>query len=43
MNTAPTEKYYADCRTSLVLLIGDATESDNIKKYLENQKLLDNE
>jgi hypothetical protein len=41
-NTATTEKYYSDCKTSLVLTIGDSNESENIRKYLENQKLLEN-
>ena len=40
-NTEPTEKYYFDCKSSLVLVIGNSTESNNIKEYLENQNLLD--
>jgi len=43
MNTSPTEKYYSECKNSLVLLIGDSIESDNIKIYLENQNLLEDE
>ncbi|NNG27504.1 MAG: hypothetical protein HKM87_08255 [Ignavibacteriaceae bacterium] len=42
-NTAPTEKYYSDCKISLVLTIGDSNESENVRKYLEDQKLLENE
>ncbi len=39
--TAPTEKYYSECKNSLVLVIGDSSESNNIQEYLENQNLLD--
>ena len=43
MNTSPTEKYYSECKSSLVLLIGNSVETDNIKFFLENQNLLENE
>ena len=42
MNTSPTEKYYSECKNSLVLLIGNSVETDNIKFLLENQNLLEN-
>jgi len=42
-NTAPTEKYYSDCKISLVLTIGDSNKSENVRKYLEDQKLLEND
>ena len=32
-NTAPAEKYYSDCKISLVLTIGDSNESENVRKY----------
>lgn len=41
MDTSPTEKYYSECKTSLVVIIGNPIEAVNIKTYLENQKLLE--
>ena len=43
MNTSPTEKYYSECKTSLVVIIGNPIEGVNIKTFLENQKLLEDE
>lgn len=40
-NTSPTEKYYKECLTALVLCVGRSDETENLKMYLENQKLLD--
>jgi hypothetical protein len=42
-NTMPTEKYYNECKSALVLIIGNSIEINNIKLYLENQDLLDQE
>jgi hypothetical protein len=43
MNTSPTDKYYDDCKTALVLVVGNSSDGDNLKLYLENQNLLDDD
>ena len=40
MNTSPTEQFYDECKTSIVLQVGHSSEIDKMINYLEDQNWL---
>lgn len=41
MTTSPTEKYYDECKTAIVLKVGDSSETHHLFDYIEDQNWLD--
>lgn len=41
MNTSPTAKYFDECKTAIVLKIGDSSETKHLRDLLENQNWSD--